>query len=119
MDDFKKVNDQFGHPVGDRVLQSVTQLIMENKRKTDVFGRWGGEEFLIICRESDEKAAKKVAEKFRDILDRHNFEGVGHQSASFGVAQFTQDDTVEQVIKRADEALYTAKHNGKNRVEVY
>jgi len=116
LDDFKLVNDNFGHQVGDEVLKKVSQIILEGKRQTDTFGRWGGEEFLVICHETSLAGAKKLAEKFRKDIESHGFETIESQTASFGVASFEKGDSVEKVFSKVDKKLYEAKSSGKNTV---
>ncbi len=116
IDDFKRVNDSFGHKIGDEVLQDIVKIVFANKRKTDILGRWGGEEFLIISHETDLNGAKKLAEKFRKIIFSHKFVKNQQLSASFGVAEFKKNDSIEQVFIRADKRLYSAKDSGKNSV---
>ncbi len=116
IDDFKRVNDTFGHKVGDEVLQNIAKIILKNKRKTDILGRWGGEEFLIICHETDIKGAIELAEKFRKAIYSYDFKGIHQLSASFGVAEFKKGDSIEKVFIKVDDSLYKAKKDGKNRV---
>jgi len=116
LDDFKLVNDNFGHQVGDDVLKEISKVILNVKRKTDTFGRWGGEEFLIICHETSLNGAKKLAEKFRKGIESHGFKTIKSQTASFGVATFEEGDSVEKVFSKVDKKLYEAKNSGKNVV---
>ena len=117
IDDFKKINDNHGHKIGDKVLQNIAKVIQKNKRKMDVFGRWGGEEFLIICHGTNLDGALELAEKFRKKIDSFEFIHKESLSASFGVAEFKKGETIEQFFIRTDKALYEAKKSGKNRVE--
>lgn len=117
IDKFKNVNDTYGHQAGDRVLTDVATILKTNVRSTDLPGRWGGEEFLILCPETDGEGARLLAEKIRNCIAEHNFSEVGHLTASFGVSTHRSSDTQEDLIRRADEALYTAKEKGRNRVE--
>lgn len=117
IDDFKKVNDQYGHNEGDRILIDVTGLVEETIRKTDQLGRWGGEEFLIILPESDLYMAAVLAEKLRAAIEQKDFGLAGRNlTCSFGVSQLQQEDTIASLVHRADEALYQAKNSGKNCV---
>lgn len=116
IDHFKAVNDTHGHPVGDQVLVTVAQLLQANTRQTDVVGRWGGEEFMVICPHIDRAGALRLAENLRSKLDGHDFPCVHHQTASFGVAAFQPEDQGKDVVARADAALYQAKHHGRNCV---
>jgi diguanylate cyclase (GGDEF)-like protein len=117
IDHFKAINDNYGHPVGDQVLVELARLLMTETRKVDCVGRWGGEEFLIICPDTDLEAAVEFAEKLRNSIATHPFPAIGQTTASFGVTRARAGDTVHQMVTRADEALYRSKHNGRNRVE--
>lgn len=116
IDHFKSVNDIHGHQVGDRVLVDMAEIVGNAVRKTDVVGRWGGEEFIIICTETDLDGAITVAEKVRQSIEEHVFEEVGVVTCSFGVSESTLGDTSNAIVGRADEALYSAKKSGRNRV---
>jgi diguanylate cyclase (GGDEF)-like protein/PAS domain S-box-containing protein len=118
IDFFKKVNDKYGHKIGDDILIQLAQILKQNTRKLDVLGRWGGEEFLIICTEIDIDEAKILAEKIRKKIENYDFPIVKHLTCSFGVSQYDENDINEDTFKRADQALYNAKNNGRNRVEV-
>ncbi|MBA1148525.1 diguanylate cyclase [Ectothiorhodospiraceae bacterium WFHF3C12] len=117
IDHFKSVNDRLGHNVGDRVLKEVAELIGQHLRSTDVFGRWGGEEFMILCPDNAETDAMHLAERLCDIIAGHGFDHAGRVTASFGVAQLQPGETRQELFRRADGALYDAKANGRNRVE--
>lgn len=117
IDHFKQVNDQYGHQSGDVVLVEFTQVIQKHIRKTDIFGRWGGEEFMLIIPNTDIHKALIQAEKLRLLVAKHNFKVLGHLTASFGVAQFDEENnTIQKLISKADKALYEAKNQGRNRV---
>lgn len=118
LDFFKDVNDTYGHQLGDKVLIGVAEILQKQVREIDIVGRWGGEEFLIICPSTDLQGVLVVAEKIRSKIEKHTFPEVGTKTASFGVAVWCPDDTIETVIARADKALYKAKDKGRNRVEV-
>ncbi|WP_187647819.1 GGDEF domain-containing protein [Nitrosophilus labii] len=118
IDFFKKINDTYGHPVGDKVLSELADVIRENIRKSENFVRWGGEEFIILLQNTSLYNAKMVAEKLRQVLENHRFNKVGKVTCSFGVTQLKNDDTIETFISRVDRALYNAKERGRNRVEV-
>ncbi|MCU9615019.1 GGDEF domain-containing protein [Caldibacillus lycopersici] len=118
LDNFKKVNDQFGHDVGDVVLKEFTNLIRNNLSEQEFFGRWGGEEFMIISPISLQQAMK-LAELLRNSIEQHHFAMVKNVTASFGVASYQPGDSKESLIKRADIALYQSKKYGKNQVNVY
>jgi len=121
IDNFKKINDTYGHDVGDYVLQQVTKLVKDNLRNVDVIGRWGGEEFLIVLPQTNLEGAKVVAEKVRKAIEQHSFAKVGRVTASFGVADYDveKDKHIDDFLKKADIALYRAKNTGRNRVEVF
>ncbi len=118
VDKFKSVNDTHGHQVGDQVLQHVAQILGEAVRESDFVGRWGGEEFMVLCPSTKLAEARVVAEKLRGAVAAHHFPVVGHKTASFGVAELGGTERLEDAVKRADAALYQAKENGRNRVEV-
>ncbi|KDR95490.1 diguanylate cyclase (GGDEF) domain-containing protein [Peptoclostridium litorale DSM 5388] len=116
IDHFKRVNDTYGHNVGDKVLCEMARLLKRNTRNTDVVGRWGGEEFLIICEHTELGKAMILAETLREKTEDHSFGQAGSLTASFGVSTFCDGMTVEQVVGKADEALYKAKTEGRNRI---
>jgi diguanylate cyclase (GGDEF)-like protein/PAS domain S-box-containing protein len=116
IDHFKRVNDTYGHQVGDEVLVGAASLIKHSVRLTDSVGRMGGEEFLVICAQTELEASCDVAEKLRQSLSEKPFETAGFQTASFGVSTYHEGDTPESIVKRADDALYKAKEAGRNRV---
>ncbi len=117
IDYFKKVNDNFGHQTGDKVLQEVAATLRDNIRDVDIAGRWGGEEFMVICPETDLAGAKLVAEKLRAIMEYQDMGKVGNVTSSFGVAELGDGEEDADLIRKADSALYKAKENGRNRVE--
>ena len=116
IDDFKAVNDTYGHPVGDKVLKEFATLLKESIRDDDLVARWGGEEFLLAIKIDDHEKALSRVESIRQRIDEHLFETIGHLTASFGVAWREEGDDVDSMLQRADKALYKAKDNGKNRV---
>ncbi|MBP1927370.1 diguanylate cyclase (GGDEF)-like protein/PAS domain S-box-containing protein [Sedimentibacter acidaminivorans] len=118
IDHFKLVNDTFGHVVGDIVLLEFAKILKNNIRNTDVVGRWGGEEFLIILPKTAEEGSVLLAEKLRTIIEYYNFPKAGKITSSFGVASFKDDISVASLVSRADNALYKAKDSGRNKVEV-
>lgn len=117
LDRFKDVNDTFGHQVGDTVLVTVADLLRRNARETDVVGRWGGEEFMLLCPETPVELAADFAERLRQEMAGSPVPEVGIVTSSFGVATFVKGDDHVALLKRADEALYRAKALGRNRVE--
>jgi diguanylate cyclase (GGDEF)-like protein len=118
LDWFKKINDTYGHNTGDKILQEVAQLLRQNIRTSDPFGRWGGDEFLCLAINSDGEQAVELAKRLRDSLQRHHFSLAKRVTASFGVTTYQDGDTPETLIRRADLGLYKAKAGGRNRVEV-
>uniref|UniRef100_UPI004048D985 diguanylate cyclase n=1 Tax=Aliarcobacter sp. TaxID=2321116 RepID=UPI004048D985 len=116
IDDFKKVNDTFGHDVGDYVLKEIAKILKEYSRITDTVGRWGGEEFVVICENTNLEQAKILAENLRKIISSKNFEKVGTKTISLGIAEFQETDSVNSIFKRADKSLYNAKTSGKNKI---
>ncbi len=117
IDRFKEINDIFGHQAGDSVLSELAFLIKGNIRKDDFFARFGGEEFMVISKNIGVKGAVELAEKLRLKIETYGFSSKINVKCSFGVTGYRRDDTAESIVKRADEALYKAKENGRNRVE--
>ncbi|MCW9026885.1 MAG: diguanylate cyclase, partial [Thiovulaceae bacterium] len=117
IDYFKSVNDTWGHQAGDDILKEFATIIKNNIRETDVVGRWGGEEFLILSSQSSLESAIELSEKLRDLVSLFKFSYAGHKTASFGVSSYHAGDDEKTMVKRADDALYRAKENGRNRVE--
>lgn len=119
VDFFKQVNDNYGHDIGDRVLKGIGHAIGKCIRKQDSAGRWGGEEFMVILPNTKLKSAKSVAQRIRKTIAELNFEIVGSVTVSAGVAISDDETLMENVYHKADTALYIAKKNGRNRVEVF
>jgi diguanylate cyclase (GGDEF)-like protein len=118
LDYFKNINDTYGHAVGDQVLQTVADVIRKNVRTTDWVGRWGGEEFMVLCPEATENEAVSTAEKLRALVESHTFETVKMITISCGVTRFKAPDSVDAFVSRADDGLYRAKGKGRNIVEI-
>ncbi len=120
LDDFKQINDTYGHQAGDRVLQSVAREIASVLRDADVVSRWGGDEFFVLLGEADEKESRVIGERMVKKIADADVEGVGQSSkVSLGLSTFDPDDpdeTPNALIRRADEALYEAKRTGKGQV---
>lgn len=116
IDHFKEVNDCFGHDVGDSVLKEFASLLAQNIRQSDFIARWGGEEFIILCPNTNIENAVIIAEKLRSIVDRFAFGIVGHKTASFGVTENDQEGDEKKLFLKVDEALYRAKEGGRNQV---
>jgi len=116
MDDFKKVNDTYGHIAGDRVLVKLANILKANVRDSDTCGRWGGEEFLIIVPKANEEEAAHVAEKLRKSIESESFSIEDPVTASVGVAGIETGSNITKLLSNADKALYKAKRSGKNIV---
>jgi len=117
IDFFKQVNDKYGHIAGDDLLIRFTKLINDNIRNTDMFARWGGEEFTLLLPNTNLENGLKVVENLRHIISKVKFKTVGNQTCSIGITQFKKGDkSVEEIFKRVDEALYEAKRSGRNKV---
>jgi diguanylate cyclase (GGDEF)-like protein/PAS domain S-box-containing protein len=117
LDNFKSVNDLYGHQIGDATLSTVANILNRELRELDILGRWGGEEFMIICIDTDLKGAQSLAEKLRKTLENQVLDVIGRQTCSFGVAQLTKNESIDSFITRADNALYRAKEQGRNCVQ--
>ncbi|TRZ96990.1 MAG: diguanylate cyclase [Dehalococcoidia bacterium] len=121
IDYFKKVNDQCGHLIGDEVLENVAVLMQQNVRNTDSVGRYGGEEFIIVLSETDLSSALIVAERLRKAIETAEMRGSEGNTfgitVSQGVSSYKLGEDAVSLISRADDALYRAKQNGRNRVE--
>jgi diguanylate cyclase (GGDEF)-like protein/PAS domain S-box-containing protein len=117
IDFFKHVNDTFGHKAGDNVLQKMAKLVSNNIREIDCFARWGGEEFVLILPCLVIKDAVLVCEKLRILISQYEIERKLFITCSFGITEYSQEDTVDDLFYRADKALYQAKKSGRNRVE--
>ena len=120
IDNFKQINDQYGHLAGDAVLQQLADIVKHELRCTDILGRWGGEEFLVILPQDDLTSTRLMSEKLRQTIAKTVFTGTeGHITCSFGITQFEKSLNLDQMIERADKALYLAKDAGKNKVMTY
>jgi diguanylate cyclase (GGDEF)-like protein len=115
IDHFKSVNDNWGHDVGDRVIQQVAQALRQSARQSDVVSRNGGEEFLMLLPNTSLKEAEATAERIRNSIAEKEIEEVGHITISIGVAEWdARRLPLESSLKRADDALYQAKNTGRN-----
>ena len=119
VDHFKSINDVHGHQAGDLVLVELSRLMTSLLRGHDVVGRWGGEEFLVVAPGTTRSQAVELAERLRAAVERRHFAGIGKVTVSVGVAELDADTSATSVIEAADAALYTAKHNGRNRVVLH
>jgi diguanylate cyclase (GGDEF)-like protein len=118
LDHFKLVNDSYGHNTGDIFLKEIATLLKELFRSSDVIARWGGEEFLIILPKTNLNTAQELALKLKDRVQETEFTDIGKRTSSCGVATLLQNESLASVVQRADSALYLAKDNGRNRIEV-
>jgi len=120
IDHFKPINDQYGHPIGDQVLQFMASELQSTVRGTEIVGRYGGEEFAILLSGSDGKAAMEFAERLRATIEKTPFcveESEIWITISLGVAEYNENNpNLETLVARADQALYVAKQMGRNRV---
>jgi polar amino acid transport system substrate-binding protein len=116
IDYFKTINDLFGHQKGDYVLKTIAHIVKNNIRTTDFFGMWGGEEFMILLPETSLDNAEILSEKIRTIVGTYHFEDIQNVTISCGVTEFIDGDTIDTLIKVADDALYLAKKQGRNKV---
>ncbi|SMC08972.1 GGDEF domain-containing protein [Nitratiruptor tergarcus] len=117
IDFFKKINDTYGHIVGDQVLKELSEVVRSNLRESEYFVRWGGEEFIVLLPGTHLNGALMVAEKLRRKVEEYTFPEVEQVTCSFGVTALKNNDTIKSFIVRADEALYEAKNDGRNRVK--
>ena len=116
IDKFKHVNDTFGHKVGDKILQEIAKIVSRNIRESDGFGRWGGEEFLIVLPETNLSNATTLAEKLRKAIEKYNFTIAKHTTCSFGVVEIDKDSSLDESMTKVDGLLYKAKNSGRNKV---
>ena len=123
LDNFKNINDKFGHPVGDIVLTKISEAVQSQLRAAEIFGRYGGEEFCVICPNTGKEEVKSIAERLRQCIEDIDWKDQPTYSvtASFGVCTSAnlEQHTIEELLSRVDSALYQAKHDGKNRVSEY
>ena len=115
IDYFKSVNDRFGHIVGDEVLKKVARIVEEELSEEQLFGRWGGEEFIVLV-QSSECDAYQLAERLRSAIEEYEFGEIDQLTASFGVTGYKAGDTINSILERCDELLYVSKKRGRNRV---
>lgn len=119
VDHFKQVNDNYSHHTGDKVLQEMSVIVRRALDPVYSFGRWGGEEFVVVLPNTDFEKAFRVAEELRQVVEKYEFSQGIHITCSFGISVFQADDTINSLLKKADAALYSAKSNGRNRSEYF
>lgn len=119
IDYFKKVNDTYGHAVGDETLKAFTRCVKEAVASYDIrIGRWGGEEFVFVCYGYDSNSIQEIAENIRTSVESRIFDTIGHITCSIGITCIGENDTADSAFKRLDEALYDAKTSGRNCIKV-
>ncbi|SFV49880.1 hypothetical protein MNB_SM-7-1471 [hydrothermal vent metagenome] len=118
IDHFKKINDTYGHEIGDRVLVEISNTILQTLRNSDTVARWGGEEFVILLPNADIEVAKKVANNIRTAIEKREISIAKRVTVSIGVTEVKKGDTLEKALNRADSALYDAKKSGRNCVKI-
>lgn len=120
VDNFKNINDSFGHAAGDQVLKTISAVVKSTLRQTDSLGRFGGEEFLLMATETEVQQAEILAERIRHKIESISHKGMADRivTVSIGIAQLTDETSLEELIRHADEALYVAKNNGRNQIAI-
>ena len=115
VDKLKYVNDNFGHHMGDEVLCQTVDLLQSNLRENDFLGRWGGDEFLLICPDTDGQKTSLLANRLKQTVVQEDFSAIGNLSISVGVATYHPDETLESLLKRADSTMYLQKKNRRKQ----
>ena len=117
LDHFKQVNDNYGHAVGDTTLKHFAKILMDTSvEEKSLVGRWGGEEFVIVCRDKNADAAKEMAEKIRETVEEYQFPEIYHLTCSIGVTELQPEDDFTKAFNRLDKAMYASKQSGRNKV---
>jgi diguanylate cyclase (GGDEF)-like protein len=119
IDHFKRINDTYGHPVGDQAIKALARLCGQGLRPHDILARYGGEEFVLTLPQTEQEGAQVVAERIRQMVEQHELtteQGAIRFTVSIGVSTYRKGKNFEQVVERADQALYRAKQDGRNRV---
>ncbi|MDP4039720.1 MAG: GGDEF domain-containing protein [Candidatus Pacearchaeota archaeon] len=117
LDNFKRINDKYGHIIGDKMLEHFAKILKKTVRKYDIYSRFGGEEFFVLFPGTSMTRAKKVADRIRKKIELDTLMKKRGLTISGGIAQYKQKDNIKTLSKRADKALYKAKKQGKNRIE--
>lgn len=118
-DNFKIINDTYGHQVGDEVMVQSVNIISNIIRESDLFARWGGEEFTLLLPNTNQENAKLLLEKIRTAIQDYHFKVIGKFTLSCGLSEVKAEDTAISIMTRIDDALYHSKNNGRNRVTIY
>lgn len=118
IDHFKRVNDTYGHEVGDQVLLELSEVVKATIRNTDTVGRWGGEEFVIVCPHTDQKMALRIAGKVFSAIRLHRFPKDINVTVSLGLSEFTAKHSLESILVEVDQKMYRAKQSGRNQIQV-
>ncbi|MFP4478284.1 MAG: GGDEF domain-containing protein [Candidatus Izemoplasmatales bacterium] len=117
IDHFKEVNDEYGHLVGDDVLKGLADLVKEEKRSDDIVCRYGGEEFFLLLPETENDNAIKVAKRLHKKIKKMDIPKVGHITVSMGVVTYQDEETIDEIVKRADDLMYEAKEDGRDTIK--
>ena len=118
LDNFKSINDRYGHNIGDKYLQVLSKTLNNTFRTIDIIGRWGGEEFIVLLPKTSLDDAKEIAARLKEQINAIKCPKIGLQTASYGISTLIEDDTLSSFVGRADKALFKAKEAGKNRIEI-
>lgn len=116
IDHFKSINDNYGHQVGDQALKKVADTLKKSLRENDIIARWGGEEFVIMLKNVTAEEAQMIAEKLRYAVESLKIDDYFSCTCSFGISLYKPSENIDETFKRADDALYEAKHSGRNKV---
>jgi len=119
IDHFKNINDMYGHAVGDKVLVKIANILKEHIRTSDFIARWGGEEFIVVCINTDIQDMKILSDKIRVVIENYDFEITSKITVSCGISLLSKKETADDIFKKADSALYRAKNTGRNCVVIY
>jgi len=119
IDFFKHVNERFGQQAGDKVLSTISIIVQQRIRESDIFVRWGEEEFILLTPGTDGNRAKELAESIRSIIEEFHFENIDKVTCSFGISEFSKGKTKEDIILEANQALFFSKDSGRNCVTLY
>ncbi len=119
IDFFKNVNERYGQQAGDKVLRTISTIVQQRIRESDIFARWGGEEFILLTPGTDQNGAQELAESIRSIIEDFHFKNIDKITCSFGITQFSNGKAKNELIREAEHALAQSKNKGRNRVTIY